>query len=187
MPASAQTGAHGGRSARVDTLVAPDKRMETVDRRVRRAEIMVHDQEGMSQGIAPDDAGPGRSSPPPLRGAGHLAAPMDEVEAAVAESAGHLAEVGFDTEAAQGSSERLAQRPVNRPDRECRGVTSGEHKRKVEYSFAMRHRTAAAVAHQHRPALLREPQRGRLEPLQAALPPAYHQGALVLPKAEDRQ
>ena len=88
--------------------------METVEGRVRRAEIMVYDQEGVSQGIAPDDAGPGRSSPPPLRGAGQLAAPMDEVEAAVAEGARHRAEVGFDTEAAQGNSERLAQRPVKR-------------------------------------------------------------------------
>ena len=86
---------------------------------------MVYDQEGVSQGIAPDDAGPGRASPPPLRGAGQLAAPMDEVKAAVAESARHRAEVGFDTEAAQGNSERLAQRPVKRLDRECRGVASG--------------------------------------------------------------
>ena len=116
MPASAQTGAHGSRSARVDTLVAPDKRIETVERRVRRAEIMVYNQQGMSQGIAPDGAGPGRPSPPPLRGAGQLAAPMDEVEAAVAESARHLAEVGFDTEGIQGSSERFAQRQVKRLD-----------------------------------------------------------------------
>ena len=116
MPASAQTGAHGSRSARVDTLAAPDKRIETVERRIRRAEIMVYNQQGMSQGIAPDGAGPGRSSPPPLRRAGQLAAPMDEVKAAVAESAGHLAEVGFDTEATQGSSERLAQRQVKRLD-----------------------------------------------------------------------
>ena len=114
MPASAQTGAHGSRSARVDTLAAPDKRIETVERRIRRAEIMVYNQEGMSQGIAPDGAGPGRSSPPPLRGAGQLAAPMDEVKAAVAESARHLAEVGFDTEGVQGSSERFAQRQVKR-------------------------------------------------------------------------
>ena len=77
---------------------------------------MVYDQEGVSQGIAADDPGPGRSSPPPLRGAGQLAAPMDEVEAAVAESAGNRAEAGFDTEAAQGDSERLAQRPVKRLD-----------------------------------------------------------------------
>ena len=61
--------------------------------------------------MTPVPAGP---PPPPLRGAGQLAAPMDEVEAAVAESARHRAEVGFDTEAAQGSSERLAQRPVKR-------------------------------------------------------------------------